>query len=336
MRRFPTLDLLRGVAAMAVVLFHGHAMFGVPVNGHLCVDLFFCLSGFVLGYAYDRRLHDGMTAAAFLRARLIRLYPLYLFGTLIGFGILVSMHVLESQRAVLVLTAALLLLPASHPDSDYIYPLNIPAWSLFFELLVNIAYALSRLARIDVLVGLAAVVLAATTARSGSLHMGNAWDDVWGGFARVGFSFFAGVLVWRLFSRQEPRPLPRWIVVPLLAAFCLTMLVQIDRQWMFELPVVLFVFPLLIYLAARTPLPGRFGTVATQAGLASYPLYVVHWPILNLHQPLDAPGSPLWWGIVPLLIAGSIGLERFVHEPIKAWLERRSARAPARSAQPSA
>src|SRR5262249_37882694 len=125
------------------------------------------------------------------------------------------------------------------------------------------------------------------------------------------------------------------VVVPIVAAFCAIMLVQVDCQVAFELPVVLFAFPAMIYLAARTPLPGRLGIIATQAGLASYPLYVVHWPLLTLPQPLEAPGSALWWGITPVLIALSFALERYVHEPVKAWLQQ-PARRPRTSLSPHA
>jgi hypothetical protein len=48
---FQTLDALRGAAALVVVLLHNHPMFSWhPHHGYLAVDLFFVLSGFVLGF----------------------------------------------------------------------------------------------------------------------------------------------------------------------------------------------------------------------------------------------------------------------------------------------
>ena len=52
--RFDTLDLLRGVAATAVVTLHFSNIFGTPEllpHAYLAVDLFFVLSGFVIAHA---------------------------------------------------------------------------------------------------------------------------------------------------------------------------------------------------------------------------------------------------------------------------------------------
>ena len=89
-RTFITLDGLRGVAALAVATRHapflwqaGHPT-GFLYESYLSVDFFFVLSGFVLAYAYDERFRTGMSARQFMSARLIRLYPLYLFAFLIS------------------------------------------------------------------------------------------------------------------------------------------------------------------------------------------------------------------------------------------------------------
>ena len=77
---YATLDGIRGIAAALVAMRHAGALFpgwDFPNSG-LAVDLFFVISGFVVASAYDRRLADGLTLGAFMRIRLIRLYPLYL------------------------------------------------------------------------------------------------------------------------------------------------------------------------------------------------------------------------------------------------------------------
>src|ERR1700710_1216115 len=88
-QHFEILDGLRGVAALAVVTFHfmemvfsdySHNFIG---HGFLAVDFFFCLSGFVIGYAYDDRM-PKMKVREFFRARLIRLHPLVVLGSLLG------------------------------------------------------------------------------------------------------------------------------------------------------------------------------------------------------------------------------------------------------------
>lgn len=83
---FHALGALRGVAAIGVVIFHFQHFFppdSVP-GGYLAVDLFFIMSGVVLSHAYEPRFQNGMGAREFMRARLIRLYPLYFLGFIAG------------------------------------------------------------------------------------------------------------------------------------------------------------------------------------------------------------------------------------------------------------
>jgi peptidoglycan/LPS O-acetylase OafA/YrhL len=313
--RFPVLDLLRGVAAVAVALSHAEEFLGVPANSPLCVDLFFVLSGFVLGHAYDHRLANGMSGAAFMRARLIRLYPLYLVG--LALGVLALHDQIRGVPELMAVACALAFLPTSL--TPLLYPFNPPAWSLFFELAINVVYGFSRPARLGVLVSVMAASLVIVTLTYGTLHLGSAWPTVGGGLARVGFSFFAGQMVWRFYARRERAPLPSWIAFLLAAAFIAAVAVP---PWLaVELPLVLVGFPVLIYLAARTPLSGPLGKLATQAGLASYPLYVIHYPMLRLLAPHLEPG-PMWWLVIAALVPVSIALERYVHEPVKSWLQQ--------------
>src|ERR1700676_365401 len=80
--RYLTFDALRGVAALAVVVFHIPELFGLPVqkSSSLAVDLFFILSGFVVEHAYGEHLRHEMTFSRFMLVRMIRLYPLYVIG----------------------------------------------------------------------------------------------------------------------------------------------------------------------------------------------------------------------------------------------------------------
>ena len=79
--RFSTLDGLRGVAAIMVLLYHCDQM---APRGYLGVDLFFTLSGFVIARAYGDRLASGMPVGRFVALRLVRLYPMYFVGGLLG------------------------------------------------------------------------------------------------------------------------------------------------------------------------------------------------------------------------------------------------------------
>jgi peptidoglycan/LPS O-acetylase OafA/YrhL len=83
------MDATRGIAAICVMFFHfsqraGTAPFQPFPSGTIAVDYFFCLSGFVIAYSYGEKLDAGLPLASFLKLRLIRLYPMYILGTLIG------------------------------------------------------------------------------------------------------------------------------------------------------------------------------------------------------------------------------------------------------------
>src|SRR5574344_2600026 len=160
---YKLLDGLRGVAALMVIWYHvfeGYSFAsGAPIieginHGYLAVDFFFILSGFVIGYAYDDRWQKGFTMKDFFKRRLIRLHPMVIMGAVIGvitFTIQGSVqwngtHIATSM-VMLALLCAMFFIPAT-PGGCYevrgngeMFPLNGPSWSLFFEYIGNILYA---------------------------------------------------------------------------------------------------------------------------------------------------------------------------------------------------
>jgi len=216
-RVFHTLDALRGIGAIGVVVFHmsgAFAPFSMP-GGYLSVDLFFMISGVVLNHAYQSRFQAGMGTLGFMRARLIRLYPLYVLGTLLGIAVtvasLLGRNSLNWDPSSLLPAAllALLILPDFLPSPvNELFPLNIPSWSLFFELLVNLLFAMSwplltsrRLVTISVLAG---SVVGLATVHNGSIDQGSIASNFAVGIARTVFGFCVGVLISRQ-TRLGPR-----------------------------------------------------------------------------------------------------------------------------------
>ncbi|MES2253863.1 MAG: acyltransferase [Pseudomonadota bacterium] len=86
---------VRAFPPLVLVMFHfseGHGyrhfwpLDYVAARGYLWVEFFFCLSGFILAHVYGARMAQLFTAkgyGTFLKARLIRLYPLHLFMLLV-------------------------------------------------------------------------------------------------------------------------------------------------------------------------------------------------------------------------------------------------------------
>lgn len=156
---YEILDGLRGVAALIVVAFHLFEIYAVdPLyvvpfinHGYLAVDFFFVLSGFVIGYAYDDRW-GRMTLWDFCKRRVIRLQPMVVVGAVIGglcfyFGagkMFPQIGEVPVWQMLLVMLAGCLLIPttaAIRQPWHEMFPLNGPAWSLFFEYIGNLLYA---------------------------------------------------------------------------------------------------------------------------------------------------------------------------------------------------
>ena len=192
---YDLLDGLRGVAALMVIWYHvfeGYAFAGggnieTLNHGYLAVDFFFILSGFVIGYAYDDRWGKSLTMKDFFKRRLIRLHPMVIMGAVLGaitFCIQGSVqwdgtHVAISM-IMLSLLCTIFFIPAM-PGVGYevrgngeMFPLNGPCWSLFFEYIGNILYALfiRRLSNkaLTVFVVLLGVALAAFAVFNVSIH----------------------------------------------------------------------------------------------------------------------------------------------------------------------
>ncbi|MEA4810105.1 acyltransferase family protein, partial [Macellibacteroides fermentans] len=230
------LDGLRGVAALLVVWYHifeGYAFAGGTLiesinHGYLAVDFFFILSGFVIGYAYDDRWGKSLTLKDFFKRRLIRLHPMVVMGAVLGaitFLIQGSVQWDGTHIATSMVMVALLLtmffIPAI-PGANYevrgngeMFPLNGPSWSLFFEYIGNILYALfirklstKALMVLTVLLGIALTWFAMFDISGyGSIGVGWTLDSVnfLGGALRMLFPFTMGMLLSRHFKPIKVR-----------------------------------------------------------------------------------------------------------------------------------
>ena len=282
--RFQALDGMRGIAAFCVILEHLSLNFPLgnyaPPFAYLAVDMFFALSGFVLAYSYDQRFAAGMTTRTFMLQRARRLFPLYLVGTLCG---LLTIPIIALRGLPLVISSinSLFLLPGASKET--LFPLNSPAWSLFFEfwfanLLLVIGWRVLRGRLLLVLICLASIGVAIGGIKSGWLNTGFSYASLPYGFARTFFSFFLGVVLSRHHGEHRPAfRLPVWLLLLTMAwIFCAPLKGRIGHAH--ELLAVLIGFPLLIYYGAdsiETP-----SADAEWLGDASYPAYAIHWPFL--------------------------------------------------------
>lgn len=339
-RHIATLDGLRGVAALAVLVLHTnervmHAL--DPVYAHLAVDFFFMLSGYVIAMAYERRLMAGLPLSRFAGIRLRRLYPMIVLGVILGAVTFCIRHVIKHDIAIediaIASLFALALLPTnslSYASEDGLYPINAPHWSLFFELAINVVYALSARRLTNRVLALALVGtfigLCASSAGYGQ-DVGLFPANFWAGFPRVAFPFLAGVALYRFAPAME---LAR-DYSPVLGIFLLGLLLfpYYPKGWFWELSVITLVFPPVIYIGAHCNAGTRTAIVLLWLGDLSYPLYASHVPVIriihNVVQLVHLEQHGLLVGVVA--IAASIGVAlsalRFWDRPVRQRLDKR-------------
>jgi len=327
---FTVLDGLRGIAAIVVVFYHLANTTGIEnyiPHGHLAVDFFFSLSGFVIAYAYEQRLRDGrMRSAELIRVRLVRLLPMVLFGLPLG----VASYLLKGDLwfhnlglfLVYVLAGAFTIaLPMHNPFRDNVTPINGPCWSLFFELYIGtvLTLVISRLGNLALAIALVlAWVCLGWNVSKTVYNLGAAPDTFWQGFPRFAFTFGLGFLLWRLQLHRRVGAVSPWLVAAGLLVFLLAPDFGHKNKW-FEFASVSFVFPVLILFGAASRPSERVERWAEISGRLSYPLYATHFPVLLLCAIAFGGIRAAVIG-VPLAILFAWASLVLYDEPLRKWL----------------
>lgn len=344
--RFDLLDGLRGVAAIAVMVYHYSQHNGLHwlSGAWAAVDLFFVLSGFVIAHSYGAKIAAGMSFVEFLSVRLVRLGPLYLLALTLGgiAALLVPTSTTQVDNHHLLTAAVLGLgwLPYFNnaiwslgTDSVLgpIFPLNNPAWSLFFELVVNVLFFwyVRQFGRIPgaKLVMPAVGFFAVSTLGFHQLNPGWSTDNFVFGFPRVIAEFGIGAFMYSIGCYQ--RSYPRYAV---------GLLTFIAVAFFFGgggntalLNSVTFI-PATVWMLSTLQIDGIARKICRFLGDLSYPLYILHFPIFHLCNEvisLQIVGSVAQTLIVAAL---SIGLSVLVLQSdfklrrriTTAWLSTRS------------
>lgn len=374
--RYDILDGLRGVAAIMVVIFHLSEAFSYdPVykhlnHGYLCVDFFFVLSGFVIGYAYEGKMRNGlMSRWDFLKARLIRLQPMVLFGIVFGAALFFFQecnyyagigdasiwYVLQNM------VMSFFMIPVT-PEfnvraNEEMFVLNIPQWSMVFEYIANILFCLFvyKLGRkgLMVLVGVFALMLADSALSLNlfgmlqphdypcSLNAG--WsltsEQFYIGVARVGYSFFVGLLLFRLLAKKSDIE-PKTTRIPVFAICSLIIIgiVCVDQIGGYEHPLYDGIFnlfcvgvlcPLTVWLGSRRiVLSQRTRNACDFLGRLSYPLYLAHYPLLYMffmwmdthHDASFGKLAFMSSAIFFMCLGAAYAALKLWDEPVRKWL----------------
>lgn len=366
---YELLDGLRGIAALLVLIYHifeglafaeasdgvGSGVITTLNHGHIAVDFFFILSGFVISYAYDDRW-GKITLGGFFKRRLIRLHPMLIMGAVIGAIALFAVgcerwdgSIAPTSWVMVALMLTMCMIPAV-PGVPYevrgngeMFPLNGPTWSLFFEYIGNICYALFMRRMSTKLLALFTLLLGITHAwffigdisQYDMIGVGWTIDRVnfWGGFIRMLFPFSMGMLLARTFRPREVKGL-FWICsCSLIALFAVPYIPSnggISLNSLYEFVCIALIFPIIVWLGACGTASGLTKKVSRFLGELSYPLYIVHYPLMYIFYSWliknDIYTLRECWPVATLVVASSIALAylclRFYDMPLRRWLSK--------------
>ena len=337
-------------------------------HGYLAVDFFFILSGFVVGYAYDDRW-NRMTTWGFFKRRLIRLHPMIVFAAILGltffyYGIgPVFGEVTNTGFWSLMLITLMMLLMIPVPVNmdikgwQEITPLNGNAWSLMFEYWANLLYGLviRRFPRwlLTVFVVLCAILTIDVAhdvdmfgflkERQSYYNVNGGWsltaEQMYLGFARLLFPFFAGLLMAKTLNSSISifnwKGGFWWASLLLVIALFMPTLGGENptiANGIYEIAAIIIIFPLIVAIGAGSTVSGRTSKVCKFFGEISYPLYLVHQPIVfTLYGTwrathLEATFSQLMViniGMMLLSVFLSYAILRLLDEPVREWLKKK-------------
>ncbi|QEH31969.1 O-acetyltransferase OatA [Aquisphaera giovannonii] len=325
--RVPELDALRGLAAMAVVVFHADARWFRC--GWAAVDLFFVLSGYLITTIILRHRANRGFLASFYARRALRIWPLYY--VVVGLVAAISPWLKyppdwSALPAVLTFTQDLSEMWTGHPAAVF-SPYLGHLWTLAVEeqfYLIWPALVLlagrGRVARLAVAVAAASVAArwsglnyALLIARADGLAMGallaalamRAGDDPGRrrGLARGSLAALLGgaAAVWLLggltFLKRVPSP------GPVMLAYNVTFLGAVG---------------LIVTGAGRPALAFLRWRPLVRLGSASYGLYLIHQPVLQalveMANSRGIPGRParvLIPGILASVALAALSYHRF-------------------------
>ena len=358
---YEILDGLRGVAALMVVAFHvfethsewDHAK-QIINHGYLAVDFFFMLSGYVIFYAYDDRW-GKMTLKDFFKRRIIRLHPMIIIGSVIGAALFYfqdspsigwDLKDVPVWKMIVVMLIGCTLIPVGKGLDirgwNEMHPLNGPAWSLYYEYIANIIYALflrkaSRtLLTVLTLIAAAVTLHYALTNPKGDIIGGWSLDpaQIRIGFTRLAFPFLAGMLLAKTVKLRFTKNAFLSASALLIVILSVPRLGGSEALWMnglYECFCLMIMFPLIVWLGAGGSVKGKKASAICRfLGNISYPLYITHYPIMYIYMGWvynnNLTLAQSWpYGILTAVVSVLVAyLSMKLYDlPVREWLRKR-------------
>lgn len=222
------------------------------------------------------------------------------------------------------------------------HPLNGPAWSLFFEYIANILYALilrklsNKVLAVLVFIAGAALIHMAVTSPHGDIIGG--WsinqEQLRIGFTRLMYPFLAGLLLSRVVKPGYLKNAFLWCTLLLVAILAMPRIGGYDHLWMnglYDSLTVIVLFPLVVYMGASGRIKGkRMARVNKFLGDISYPLYITHYPVVYTYMAWVSRNNlslgetwPVAVGVFVFTILLAYASVKLYDLPVRQWLARR-------------
>ena len=157
--------------------------------------------------------------------------------------------------------------------------------------------------------------------------------NFWGGFIRMLFPFSMGMLLARTFKPREVKG-AFWICsLALIILFAVPYIPSngnISLNSLYEFVCIACIFPALVWLGACGKASGAAQKANNLLGQLSYPLYIVHYPLMYIFYAWliknDIYTLGACWPVALLVVASSITLAylclRLYDEPVRRCLQR--------------
>ena len=335
---FATIEAGRGLAALAVVLFHASSsifpaakywntqVFGRVFDfGYAGVYFFFVLSGFIIAHVHAGDLGHSDRLARYVQRRFVRIYPVYwviLAGLLALLALPFGLSATQGVEPGVLLSSILLAGP------DNLATVVAVAWTLYHEILFYAAFGLwivdRRLGAAVTALWLAGIVAGLVTALPVPVYV----------VSPLNLLFGFGIAAWWV-SRRSPIPAAAPIAVAAVAVFIglgleavhLGSLAAPVREQAFGLACAVGLATIVsIERHRRLAVP----RILLMLGAASYSIYLTHFPLLSMFAKIAAktgvigriPAELAFIVVVMLTVAAGYGFHRLVERPLLGRLGR--------------
>lgn len=292
-----SIQYARALAALLVVFAHAHDQLRVqmpynPKLGHIGVDLFFVISGFIMVVISERKKPGPAT---FMLDRIQRIVPNYWFYTTVvaALAIIAPQLLRNTDFEFWHYVQSLLFIVHERPgDAEATSPLLRLGWTLNYEMFFYLIFALAMLVSFRRRIVIAAIAITFLVV-AGRLLEGGAVMRFYTG--SIMLEFVAGMIIGAYFNAygapsKRFAPLFWLVLAGALAWANAVMWDQSTRGLVYGIPAAIVIF-----LALSVPASGAsvVGRVMKKLGDASYTIYLFHlFPLAAMRVGWNAAGLP--------------------------------------------